>query len=171
MNKRYISWKQMKGYVAEIARQIAVVDDWRPDLIIGITRGGAFPAVMLSHFLEVKMIGLDAAFRDTGSSKWTMGPESNAWAAEDAMNGRNILIVDDINDTGATVNWIIEDWTGTTPESIKWGENVRFATVVDNLSSKAIVKMDYCGLEIDKGKKNEWIVFPYENWWMNDNKI
>ena len=30
------------------------------------------------------------------------GSESNAWMSEDAYNGKNILIVDDINDTGAT---------------------------------------------------------------------
>ena len=29
--------------------------------------------------------------------------ESNAWMSEDAYNGKNILIVDDINDTGAVI--------------------------------------------------------------------
>ena len=45
--------------------------------------------------------------------------ESNTWMSEDAYgypgsdtdeNKKNILIVDDINDTGATFNWIKEDW-------------------------------------------------------------
>ena len=56
------------------------------------------------------------------------GPESNLWMSEDAFGyegeeeqtvvgcrwdnfkRQKILIVDDINDTGATFNWIKEDW-------------------------------------------------------------
>ena len=46
--------------------------------------------------------------------------ESNAWMAEDALgyphsdtddNKKKIPIVDDINDTGATFNWIMQDWS------------------------------------------------------------
>ena len=162
MKKRHINWSQMEGLCAEIIRQM-VKDNWRPELIIGVTRGGALPAVMLSQFLDIKMVGLDVCLRDNAGS---MGPESNCWAAEDAMAGKKILIVDDINDTGETLNWIINDWdiTGT---SIKWGDNVRFAVVVDNQSSRATHPPEYCGMWINKAEENEWIVFPYENWWMN----
>ena len=49
---------------------------------------------------------LDVRLRDADG----IGPESNAWLAEFAGNGKNILIVDDINDTGATFEWIKNDW-------------------------------------------------------------
>jgi hypoxanthine-guanine phosphoribosyltransferase len=90
--------------------------------------------------------------------------------AEDAYKGKNILIVDDINDTGATINWIMEDWPSScfVGDSIWdeiWGSNVRFAVVVDNLASKSKVKMNYVGMEVNKAENDVWIEFPYEEWW------
>jgi hypothetical protein len=37
--------------------------------------------------------------------------------------------------------------------------------VFDNLASKANVKMDYSGEEINKAEQDVWIDFPYESWW------
>jgi hypoxanthine phosphoribosyltransferase len=161
MKKLYITNEQMHGHVSELIYQM-VKDNWKPELIIGVTRGGALPAVLLSHFFNVKMVGLDVSLRDSD-----MGPETNAWAAEDAMNGKKILIVDDINDTGATINWIMDDWDIPSGK-IKWGDNVRFAVVVNNEASKAKRTPEYSSLQINKAEEDVWIVFPYEDWWKKD---
>ena len=163
-NKRFLSWRDIEGNVLEIARQIGI-DEWRPDIIVGVTRGGAMPAVMLSHYLECKMIGLDVALRDS-----EMAPETNTWLAEDAMHGKRILIVDDINDSGATINWIMDDWESSVATLIQnqpfpWGENVRFATVINNEASDARMFPHYTGEQINKREDNVWIVFPYEEFW------
>jgi hypoxanthine phosphoribosyltransferase len=168
MKKEIIKYPEFKGLVSEICRQIAK-DNWRPDYIVGITRGGLTPAVMISHYFNIPMYSLHVSLRDS-----TFGSESNLWMAEDAYgyNGekKNILIVDDINDTGATFNWIMQDWpSGCLPNaeewSAVWGDNVRFAVVVDNLSSKCETKMSYVGKEIDKSEEDVWIDFHYESWW------
>lgn len=166
MNKRLISWSDMEGYCNEIIRQM-VADNFKPELIIGITRGGALPAVMLSQYLDVKMVGLDVSLRDSDEF---YGPESNCWAMEDASNGKRILIVDDINDTGATINWILKDWS-CRDWNIQSSENVRFAVVIDNESSKAEVTPHYSGETINKAVDDSWIVFPYENWWLNGKLV
>ena len=168
MNKRFVDQKEFNGLVGKLCRDIAN-QKWRPDYIVGVTRGGLLPALMISHYFDIPMHTLS-----TG--------ESNLWMAEDAFghnvhdemassNGRKrILIVDDINDTGKTINSIMEDWkSGCYPSDPRWKEeiwnhNVKFAVVYDNVASKAKVTMDFCGEEIAKNKK-EWIVFPYENWW------
>ena len=128
---------------------------------------------------------LKVSLRDDSSQ-----PESNLWMAEDAFGyvgteereagqehlpynlaqAKKILIVDDINDTGSNINWIIEDWeSGCIPADERWdhvwGGNVRFATVVDNLSSNANIKMSYSAYEINKAEKDVWVEFPYETWW------
>jgi len=62
--KIYYTWQNINQQVAELAHQI-VVGGWKPDYIVGITRGGVTPAVMLSHFLSCKMYTLDVRLRDT----------------------------------------------------------------------------------------------------------
>jgi len=161
ISKQYINFDQMKGHCNEILRQMNT-DNWSPDIIIGITRGGALAAIMLSQYLNVKMIGLDVSLRDTSSDGF--GQETNELIASDAAYGKKILIVDDINDTGATINWIIDDWNNSA-QGIKWGENVRFAVVVDNESSKSTHMPEYAGEVINKAETPVWITFCYEEWW------
>lgn len=194
MNKLVIDDHKLKTLVAKICRDI-VQSEWRPDYVVGIGRGGLVPAVMISHYFSVPCETLKVSLRDGGEC------ESNLWMAEDALGNptnekfvedendvagileaasdlleqgdtfKNILIVDDINDTGATINWIIKDWpSGCFPDDPRWQDdvwnvNVRFATLVDNLASDAWIKMDYTGMEINKAENNVWVDFPWEDWW------
>lgn len=192
MNKLIIDQHELNGLVNKICRNI-LISGWRPDYIVGITRGGLIPAVMISQYLNIPMHTLGVSLRD-GS-----GGESNLWMAEDALgpnsrerlvddaddiggilsaasdlleNGtyKEILLVDDINDTGATFNWIMQDWpSGCFPQDPAWDEvwnhNVKFAVVIDNLASKCNVKMDYVGREINKAENDVWVDFPWEDWW------
>lgn len=162
--KRHLTHEQVKQCTLEIARQ-TYKDKWHPDYIVGITRGGLWPSVMLSHFLGINMFTLDVRLRD--GNAWSL--ESNTWMADDACKGKKILIVDDINDTGETLKWIIDDWAKTVWQSdAKWHEevwhkSVRFACLIDNLPSK--FEIDYAGMEINKEEDPAWIVFPHEGWW------
>ena len=158
-----LSNTDIRGYVAKICRDITN-SGWRPDYIVGLVRGGMTPAVMISHYFDIPMWGLKVSLRDDGET------ESNCWMSEDALNGKNILIVDDINDSGATINWVMEDWQSSClPDSpnwnTAWNANVRVATVVNNLASKCKINIDYVGLEVNKVEEDIWIDFPWEIWW------
>ena len=163
MNKQYYTTEQTKVMLHTIIRWMQR-DNWKPELIVGITRGGLVPAVQLSHYLEVPMQILNVSFRD--------GKEvvSNVELAQLAFGSRtNMLIIDDINDTGRTLNWIKNDWEKNWhPENPAWNEvwhcNVRFATLVDNVDSN-FLEVDYPANSINKGENPAWIVFPWENWW------
>jgi hypoxanthine phosphoribosyltransferase len=170
MNKLYLSNRDIEKGVHDIVNSM-YADNWRPDYIVGITRGGLIPAVMMSHLTGIKMHTLDVRLRDGDEQ------QSNYWMAEDAfgifqMGGtyedKKILILDDINDTGATFQWIKEDWpAGCHPNERRWDKvwhnNVRFATIVNNLSSK--FEIDHASIEINKAEEDTWVVFPYEEWW------
>ena len=167
VNKIYYSWQDINHQVAELAHQI-IKSGWKPDYIVGLTRGGLTPAAMLSHFLGVKMHTLDVRLRDGDCEL-----ESNAWMADDAFGYERdapmkILIVDDINDTGATFEWIKKDWQSSCiPADPKWSgiwnDTVKFAVLTNNLASPA--KVDYAAKEVNKEEEDCWLVYPWEEWW------
>jgi xanthine phosphoribosyltransferase len=177
MKKIYYSWQDIENQTQEILRQLQR-DAWRPDYVVGLTRGGLVPATLISQYLEVPMECLKVSLRDNEH-----GPESNLWMAEDAYgykvfdpmassDGRKqILIVDDINDSGATLNWIKQDWpSGCFPNDHErwdciWNDNVRVATLVDNEASKSELKISYSAIDLNKAEEDVWIVFPWEDWW------
>jgi len=165
MKKVYYTWQQVEGACLDIARQMHS-HYWRPDYIVGITRGGLVPANLLSQYTGIKMNSLDISLRDGGDCV------SNLGMAEDAFNGKNILIVDDINDSGSTLNWVMEDWEKSVSLPIDetwdhtWNKSVKFAVLVDNENS-AFGLVDYVGMSINKFDDPSWIIFPWENWWKN----
>ena len=181
MKKIYYTWQDVANQTQEIIRQIHVYQ-WSPDYVIGLTRGGLTPANLISQYLDVPMHTLKVSLRDDPNC------ESNFWMAEDAFGyipatdndyswtrtdpvlRKNILIVDDINDSGATMNWIRQDWQRSCmPEdpgwAEVWGNNVRLAVLVDNQSSSCELPISYSAVEVNKLEDPQWIVFPWEDWW------
>lgn len=182
MKKVYVSWTDVQRQTQEILRQMHL-DRWMPDYIVGVTRGGLIPANLISQYLDVPMQTLKVSLRSDQDC------ESNLWMPEDAIgyvheehrkdNGgwrhltskrKNILIVDDINDSGATLNWIKDDWQKScfpTDEEWKdvWNNNVRVAVLYDNETSESELDVNYCAETINKVADPQWIVFPWEEWW------
>ena len=165
MVKEYYTWEDVHKAVYKIAIKM-YRDDWKPDYIVGLNRGGLPISVMLSHVLDCNHYALDVRLRDNATQ------ESNLWMAEDAFGyntrAKNILIVDDINDTGSTFNWIREDWQASClPDDPKWnrvwGNNVKFATLTDNLASESINPIAYTCHEVNKAEEDVWLVYPWEH--------
>ena len=112
IKKHYYSWKDIENMCVSIVKQM-YADNWKPNYIVGITRGGNIPATIISNMTGIRCETLKVSLRDDDSES-----ESNRWMAEDALGYndgtqitgsplyKNILIVDDINDTGDTFNWI-----------------------------------------------------------------
>ena len=183
MKKLYVSWTDVQRQVQELVRQMWL-DQWTPDYVVGITRGGLIPANLLSQYLNCKMETLNVSLRDGGAN----GCESNLWMSEEAFGyvptedqgnygsrwdpalRKKILIVDDINDSGATLNWIKQDWQTTccpdepTWETV-WSNNVRVAVLYNNAASESRLEPDYAAEQINKLDNPQWIVFPWEEWW------
>jgi len=176
IKKHYYSWADVEKMCVSIVNQM-YKDNWRPDYIVGITRGDNVPATIISNITGIRCEALKVSLRDGESGKTG---DSMLWMAEDAFGYNDgtlvtagplenkILIVDDINDTGATFNWIMNDWkSGCLPDHLRWnnifGNNVRFATLTDNLASEFNSKISYTCHEVNKAEEDVWLVYPWEN--------
>ena len=148
IKKDYFTTGQMRNALIQIEDQM-VHSNWMPNMILGINRGGCIPGVYLSHRLNIAHEVLDIRLRDH-TAKPNLSVLEKAFAFQ-----KKILIIDDINDTGATFQFIIDNFG-------KQEERIKFAALIHNKPSK--VKVDFQGYEIDKSKDPAWIVFPWEEW-------
>lgn len=159
-----LSGKQIRGALQNIIRQM-IDDNYKPEYIVGISRGGLIPSVMLSHYLSIPMHSLRVSFHNTSER------ESNLWMAEDALNNKNILIIDDACDSGDTFNWIKKDWA----VNDQWHNTIKCASLIKNVTNTDKI-VDYYGMKINlpettyprtKEEIPYWLVFPWECWWEN----
>jgi len=168
-HKLLLSWEDVEHQCQTIVQQMQI-DRWIPDLIIGIDRGGLVASSMISHYLKVPHQSVKVSLRENGGE----GTQSLLWAPEDVIEGSRILIVDDINDTGATQAWLRADWAssvaGVEPhfDAVHWHNNVRWASLVENDASDEY--SDYHGMVINKLEHDLWVDFPWESWWNRSTK-
>ena len=93
-----ISWERFEQLVRILAEQ---VEAFEPQIILGIARGGLFPATMLSFALrrEFYPIRLTRRFNDAvvhDHPTWLVRPPEK-------VGGRRTLLVDEIADSGRTI--------------------------------------------------------------------
>ena len=148
IKKDYFTTIQMRNALIQIEDQM-VHSAWMPSIVLGINRGGCIPGVYLSHRINTPHEVLDIRLRDH-TTKPDLSVLEKAFAFQ-----KKILIIDDINDSGETFNYIIKNFG-------PGDGRIKFAALIHNKPSKA--KVDYQGYEIDKSKNPAWIVFPWEEW-------
>ena len=144
MKKKYLSQESVENYINTIYLNI-IEANWKPDIILSINRGGCIPGVYLSHYISVKHKVFD--FKDIYNTNIDL-------CKRILDNYKNILIVDDINDTGQTLSSISKYFKDNS-------QKIKYAVIVDNRSS--IFNVDFYGSKIDKNVDSSWIVFPWEN--------
>jgi hypoxanthine phosphoribosyltransferase len=139
-----ISWQQIENEVNKIANTILSKKD-NFDVVIGLSRGGLIPGVMLSHKLNLPFIPLVWQTRD-GSKKDKKLLKQ--------YNKETTLVIDDLIDSGKTFY-----------EVIKVAPNVKYAALFDkqlSLNSEYFSKnLDYCGSLLYND--NRWLIFPWES--------
>lgn len=139
--KIYISWEDIERDVSILARHFD--RNGKPDLIVGISRGGLIPAVMLSHKLGVPMKPLVWQTRDGDTKDYDVD------LVDLLEEGKVVVFIDDINDTGKTFTQI--------EETYKVGDTVHFAAVYTRSDT---IFTDVVTSETIEGP--EWLILPWE---------
>lgn len=124
------------GEIREAVEDIAETFKYKTKLIVGITRGGLVPAVMLSHKMNIPMKTVQIQLRD---STETLELESLR-----VYNNRDVLFIDDINDTGETIKLIQE-----------YAPLANFATI--HKKKESTIRDAYYHKVVDG-----WVEYPWE---------
>lgn len=154
-----LSWKDMENI---IDKTISIIEqDYLPDIIIAIQRGGCIPSVILSHRLGIReMISVDVKITvndSINSPKITPAIQHNPCINK--ISKKKILIIDDIVGSGKTFNILIDYVKRFDPAEIRsfvCAVNKSNWDKSNNYSFRNII--NYIGLET-----NKWVEFPWEN--------
>ena len=145
---KYFGKEDLIDSLHKIVEQIEN-SNWSPNVIISINRGGCVPGIYLSHRLNLKHKVIDIQLRDSNRS-----PDFKL-VKQKIKRFDNILLVDDINDSGKTLKTIYN-------LSNAYSKKIYNATLIYNQES--IIKTDFYGRMIKRSEDKNWYVFPWEEW-------
>ena len=145
----YYSVENFKEDADSLVKQIINSGEFY-DYIVGIVRGGTIPAVYLSHRLGIPMRTVSWSTFHGDQMR-----ESALDVAEDIADGKKILLVDDILDSGRTMRELLEDWGCDRSK-------VGMAVLVHNVRQETTP--NFFGRTIDRETNTDWVDF----WWEAD---
>lgn len=139
-----ISWEAAVEYCEQLASKI----DFKPDVIVGISRGGLVPARILSDILDNKNLAVLGIIFYKGVGERTGSPEITQELSMD-IKGKKVLVVDDVADTGKSLI-VAKDYIAN-----KGASEIKVATL--HYKPHSEFKPDYY-----IGTTEAWIVYPWE---------
>ncbi len=147
VNKEVLTW-DLLGVAAREMSQVVVDSGFRPQIIIAVARGGLIPAGAMSYALGVKLcdavnIEFYTDIHETLPDPVLLAPLLDT----DSIKGTQVLVVDDVADSGRTLAMAIELLQ-------EHGADTRSAVIYAKSSS--VVEPDYVWRRTD-----DWIVFPW----------
>lgn len=147
ISKEVLSYEEFGRASRELAAQI-VSSGFHPEIIVAIARGGMIPGGALSYALGVKLVdAINIEFytdvEQTLPDPILLAPLLDAGA----IQGKKVLVVDDVADSGRTLQMSLELLTGM-------GADVR--TAVLYAKPRSVMQPEYIWRTTD-----DWIVFPW----------
>ena len=157
--KMIVKWEEYKKIVEKLA--IEVHKSYRPTVLIGIMRGAAPIIDILSRILKLPIAYIviqsySGKGLEDQQGQLMFAREISSLANNDDF--KKVLLIDDLSDTGLTLNKSIE-WLrnyGPTKDFIK---EVKTACLWKKKSSK--FEPDFCPIRLDS---DPWIVQPTEHY-------
>jgi hypothetical protein len=140
---RPVSWTDFYGLCKGLAQAVA---SWRPEMILAVSRGGYYPGTLIAHILRIEVypVRLSRRVQDVVAfqlPQWTIYPP-------EAVQGRRVLVVDEISSTGETLKTVEEECRHRGASEVR--------TAVLWAHTKGAEIPDYVGLISDGLILNPW---------------
>ena len=160
MEHNYYSNEDLRNGIYSLARQMTL-DNWRPDLIVGVLRGGAIPAIYLSHWYQCPMLAVEWSTRDNAVGQNL----DDLRIVKELIKGNSVLLVDDICDSGLTLKEIedqLKEQYNKSKSKKKKTFDLKVACLHYN-KAQDLFAPDYAHIIMNKDEDPRWIVYDWEN--------
>jgi hypoxanthine phosphoribosyltransferase len=149
LQKILLTKEQIDVRLGELAAQIDEAYRGRDLLLVGVLRGAVMTMADLSRKISIPLEMDWMAVSSYGSGTKSSGVVRILKDLDTDIQGRNVLIVEDIIDSGLTLSWLRSNLQSRGPES------VRIATALRKPdAAKVYIDVDYVGFDIP----NEFVV-------------
>ncbi|TQL49664.1 phosphoribosyltransferase [Ornithinicoccus hortensis] len=145
--KEILTWDLFGTACRELAQQVAD-SGFEPEILIAVARGGLLPGGGLSYALGVKLTdAINVEFytdvHETLPDPVLLAPMLDT----DSINGKRLLVVDDVADSGRTLALVLD---------LLQSHGAETRSAVLYAKSPSVVAPDYVWRRTD-----DWIVFPW----------
>jgi xanthine phosphoribosyltransferase len=132
----YYDYIDLLNGIENLSKQIRK-SEWMPDYIVAMARGGAVAGVYLSHELDVPVIIVNLSTRHHWADE-IKADAKTPLISKILKEKMNILVLDDIVDTGKTIKILLDKWKVKSYNN----EQVKIASLIYN-NSQAIHELDH----------------------------
>ena len=145
-----VTWGEVEAWVAAIIGKM-VKESFRPEIVIGMARGGMVPSRLICDHLVVKNL-FTVKTEHWGLTATSDGKARLAQALTTDVRGKRVLVVDDITDTGQSLILARDHVASLNPGALKT------ATLIHITHS--LIAPDYFVKEVTK-EDWTWFIFPW----------
>jgi hypoxanthine phosphoribosyltransferase len=146
-----LTWEELNAHVEALALQIqALPEAQQPDAILAISRGGLVPGAMLAYRLGIRDLLIAVAEHYDAAGR-RPAPTITRMPSNESLNGRSILIVDEVWESGRTLALVAERARAA-------GADVRTAVVHHKPGKSEVPGAPDFAAALAGG----WITYPYK---------
>lgn len=138
-----LSEEKVNGRIAELAKQISADYEGSSVHLICILKGSIFFTCELAKRITVPVTIDFMSVSSYGDDTKSSGVVKLVKDLDEPLQGKNVLVIEDIIDSGRTLSYLLENLGSRNPASL------RLCTLLDKPERRVKdVKVDYTGFEI-----------------------
>ncbi len=156
-NKFYVGYGTIHKTVKSLAARLTE-SGFDPDVIVAIGSGGYIPARIMKTFINRPILAVGISYYNIDQTHADY-PQKIQWIdeTERQLEGKKVLLIDEVDDTRATLGYCVRELLSHDPEEIA------VLVLHNKLKEKAAdfpseIKRYFAGLDIE----DLWIKYPWD---------
>jgi len=139
-----LSGEQITARIKELGTEITKDYAGREPILIGVLKGAFVFMADLARSINLKMSVEFMAVSSYGKAQKSSGEVKIIKDLDVAVEGKDLIVVEDIVDTGLTLSYLLQNLES------RGAKSVRLATLLDKPEPRIVkdLKINYCGFQV-----------------------